>query len=396
VIRVVGVGADGWSGLSAAAQSALSAADVVLGSVRQLALLPSSVSAERVAWPSPLLPALQGLLDEHAGRSVAVLASGDPMFFGIGSTLARLIGPSRFEVLPHPSSVSLACARLGWPLEDVEVISLVGRPLETLHPAMQPGRRLLVLVSEGSAASAIRALLDARGFSASTLTVLENLGSPDEQIVFGAGPHESLAVVAVVCAADPGTVVLPRVPGLPDEVFEHTGQITKREIRALSLALLAPVPGQLLWDVGAGSGSIGIEWMRVDPSCRAIAIEPREDRRALVMANAASLGVPGLEVIADSAPSGLLGLPAPDAIFIGGGVSAAGVVEACVDALRVGGRLVANGVTLESDAVLASWHARLGGSLTRVSVERAGPLGSFTAWRPALPVTVWSYGKDAL
>jgi precorrin-6Y C5,15-methyltransferase (decarboxylating) len=334
---------------------------------------------------------LADLVEQHADRRLVLLASGDPMFFGIGATLARLVGTSALDVLPHPSSVSYAAARLGWPVDDLDVVSLVGRPLETLHPSVQPGRRLLVLVSERGAAVAVRDLLSARGFATSTLTVLAQLGGPDEAIGADLETHDPLAIVAVECVADPSAPVLPRTPGLPDEMFESDGQLTKREVRALALAALQPVPGQLLWDVGAGSGSIGIEWMRTHPSCRALAIEPRADRRDRIVRNACALGVPALRVVEGAAPAALAGLPSPDAVFVGGGVSVDGVLGACVTALAPGGRLVANGVTVQTETVLAGWHTRLGGTLTRIAVQRAEPVGGFTGWRPAMPVTQWTY-----
>jgi precorrin-6Y C5,15-methyltransferase (decarboxylating) len=349
--------------------------------------------------PSPLLPALPELIAAHADAGLVVLASGDPMFFGIGSTLARLLGPARLRVLPHPSSVSLAAARLGWPLDDLDVVSLVGRPYELLHPVLQPGRRVLALTARETAAADVRALLGPRGFGASPVTVLADLDGDEERVIAvggpgeGDGPHSRLAVVAIECRLDPAAAPLPRVPGLPDDAFEHDGQLTKRELRALALAALAPVPGQLLWDVGAGSGSIGIEWMRVHPASRAIAVEPRDDRRMRIARNAAALGVPGLLVVAGAAPLALAGLDAPDAVFIGGGVTTPGVLDACWDAIAPGGRLVANAVTLEGQAVLADWRHRLGGTLTRIGVERADGLGTLTTWRPALPVVQWSMHK---
>ena len=397
-MAVVGIGADGWAGLADPSRSAVLEADVVIGGSRQLDLLPADVTAERRAWPSPLVPAIPQLLDEYRGRRLAVLASGDPMFFGIGTTLARIAGRDALRVLPAPSSLSLACARLGWALEDVEMVSVVGRPLEALHPAVQPGRRVLVLASGPASAREIAALLVARGYASSAVTALTQLGAPSEQVVSAVASDwtsdtDALAVVAIECVADAATVPLPRTPGLPDDAFVSEGQLTKRELRAPALAALVPVPGQLLWDVGAGSGSVGIEWMRAHPANRAIAIEPREDRRALIARNAAALGVPALEIVAGSAPDALAALPAPDAVFVGGGVSGPGVVDACVAALRPGGRLVAHAVTVETEAVLAAWHAKLGGSLTRIAIQRAEPLGSFTTWRPALPVTQWSYQR---
>jgi precorrin-6B C5,15-methyltransferase / cobalt-precorrin-6B C5,C15-methyltransferase len=400
-VTVAGIGADGWPGLSPSSVSAIERAGVIAGGPRQLALLPERVTGRRVPLPSPLLPGLPGLIDAHAEAGLVVLASGDPMFYGIGSTLVRLLGADRVRVLPHPSSVSLAAARLGWPLDDTDVVSLVGRPLELLHPALQPGRRLLALVAEPTAAADVRSLLDARGFGASPVTLLADLGGPDEVVAPADGrPHSRLAILAIECRLDPavvpgtGTGLLPRVPGLPDSAFEHDGQLSKREIRALTLAALAPVPGQLLWDVGAGSGSVGIEWMRVHPASRAIAIEPKDSRRERITRNAAALGVPGLSVVAGEAPGALAGLPAPDAVFIGGGVTVPGVVDACAAALGPGGRLVANAVTLEGQAVLADWRQRLGGTLTRIGVERADTLGTLTVWRPALPVVQWAIVKE--
>jgi precorrin-6B C5,15-methyltransferase / cobalt-precorrin-6B C5,C15-methyltransferase len=394
IVTVVGIGADGWPGLSPLSMTAVEQAEAVVGSPRQLALLPDRVPGRRVPLPSPLQPGLSALAASQAG--LVVLASGDPMLYGIGGTLARLLGPDRLRVLPHPSSVSLAAARLGWPLDDIDVVSLVGRPPELLHPLLQPGRRVLALTAATSAAADIRALLAARGFGASPVTVLADLGGDDERVAAASdGPHSRLAIIAIECRLDPAAALLPRTPGLPDEAFEHDGQLTKREIRVLTLAELAPVPGQLLWDVGAGSGSVGIEWMRVHQASRAIAVEPRADRRDRIARNAAALGVPGLSVLSGSAPGALAGLPAPDAVFIGGGVTAPGVIGACLDALLPGGRLVANAVTIEGQAVLTDCWQRLGGTLTRIGVERAAGLGSFTAWRPALPVVQWSVRKES-
>jgi precorrin-6Y C5,15-methyltransferase (decarboxylating) len=396
VVTVVGIGAEGWPGLPEPARAALERAEAIVASPRQLSLLPGSLAAERVTLPSPLLPGLAGLIESRSDVGLAVLASGDPMFYGIGSTLVRLLGAGRVLVLPHPSSVSLAAARLGWPLDDVDAVSLVGRPRELLHPVLQPGRRVLALVAEPTAAADVRALLAGRGLGGSPLTLLADLGGPDEVVAAADGePHSRLAILAIECRLDQGARPLPRVPGLPDDAFEHDGQITKREVRAVALAALGPVPGQLLWDVGAGSGSVGIEWMRVHPASRAIAIEPRAERQARIARNARVLGVPGLVVVDGQAPAALSGLPRPDAVFIGGGLTADGLVAACLEALPGGGRLVANAVTLEGERVLADWRGRIGGTLTRLAIERAGPLGEFTAWRPALPVTQWAVVKAA-
>jgi precorrin-6Y C5,15-methyltransferase (decarboxylating) len=392
-IWVVGVGAGGWPDLPASSRRALIEADVILGGPRQLAVLDGAVGGDRVPWPAPLVPALPELLARYADRRLVVLASGDPMFFGIGATLIRLRGADGLHVLPHPSSVSLAAARLGWALEDVAVISAVGRPLAALAAAVQPGRRLLVLVASADAAAAVARLLADRGYGRSAVTVLEQLGGPDERITADLGPHDPLAIVAVDCLLDPGRMPLPRTPGLPDDAYDTDGQITKREIRALTLAVLMPLPGQLLWDIGAGSGSIGIEWMRTHPSARAIAIEPRADRRERIAANAEQLGVPGLRIVEGTAPAALTGLPVPDAIFVGGGLTAPGLLDACTDVLQPGGRLVANAVTLESETLVVAGQARLGGTLTRIVIQRAEPIGGFTGWRPAMPVTQWVWHK---
>ena len=389
-VDVVGIGADGWSGLGAEAVRRLLDAEVVFGSGRQLALLPAAVVAERVPWPSPLLPALPGLLDAHRDRRRCVLASGDPTFHGIGSTLVRLLGAERVRILPQPSSVSLARARLGWPAADVDVVTLVNAPVELLHPVLAPGRRLLVLSADEHSPDTVAQLLRRRGFGASELTVLEQLGGPAERQLVGIAddwphpPGDPLNVIAVRCL---GTGALSRVPGLPDEQYDSDGQLTKREVRAVTLSRLAPLPGQLLWDVGAGSGSIAIEWSRTHPSCRAIAVEPDPQRCERISANAAALGVPGVRVVRGRAPGALAGLPAPDTVFVGGGATVPGVVETCWDALGPGGRLVLNAVTIETEQVLADWYARLGGELSRLSVSRAAPVGGFTGWRTMMPVT---------
>ncbi|SSC24324.1 Cobalamin biosynthesis, precorrin-6Y methyltransferase, CbiT subunit, partial [Klenkia terrae] len=392
-VVVVGIGADGWDGLSPLSRAAVEAADVLVGSARQLALVPGS--AERREWPSPMLPAIPGLFAELADRAVVVLASGDPMLSGVGTTLVRELGAAAVRVLPAPSSVSLACARLGWAVEDTEVVSLVGRPLELLHPHVQPGRRLLVLGSDGGTPAAVAALLTERGYGDSQVTVLAALGGPEESVTTGTAAYwnaraEPLVVTAVECRALSGTAPLPTTPGLPDDAYEHDGQLTKNEVRAVTLSRLAAVPGQLLWDIGAGSGSIGIEWMRAHPTCRAVAVEAVEERAERIARNAGRLGVPYLRVVHGRAPDVFGRLPQPDAVFVGGGATTPLLLDACWDALPPGGRLVVNAVTLESEAVLADWHARYGGSLVRLAVQRAAPVGGFTGWKPAMPVTIWS------
>jgi precorrin-6Y C5,15-methyltransferase (decarboxylating) len=396
-VTVVGIGADGWAGLAEPGRAAVGAADVVLGGPRQLDLVAGHTKADARPWPSPMLPALPALFAELAGRRVCVLASGDPMVHGIGATLARVLGPERLVVVPHPSSVSLACARLGWAVDGVEVVSAVARPLARVRRVLAPRARLLVLSEDASTPAALAALLVDAGYGASAMTVLAQLGGPAEHRTTGTArswtypPGDPLNVVAVECAGPP---VLGEVPGLPDDAYDHDGQLTKREVRAVTLAHLAPRPGELLWDVGAGNGSIAIEWLRAHPTCRAVAVEGDAERAMRITANAEALGVPHLRLVHGRAPAALDGLPTPDVVFVGGGITVPGVLDACWTALRPGGRLVANAVTLEAEAVLVAGRGRFGGDLTRVAVSRAAPLGGFTGWRPAMPVTIWSTGKD--
>lgn len=398
MITVVGVGADGWPGLSEAARAVVAEADVLLGSTRQLELIPE-VAAERVRWPSPLLPHLDEVLADHASRTICVLASGDPLLSGIGTTLVHRFGSAAVRILPTVSSVTLARARLGWSFEDTEVISSVGRSVGRVARAFAPARKILVLSSDATTPAAVAALLTEHGYGASKLTVLENLGGATENRVEGTAndwtrePGAPLNILAVECAAHPDGPLLPVIAGLPDEAFEHDGQLTKRDLRASALARLAPVPGQLLWDVGAGAGSVAIEWSRAHPANRAIAFERDADRAERIAGNAERLGVPELSVVTGSAPDVLAGQPAPDAIFVGGGVSAPGILATCLTALRPGGRLVAHGVTLESEQALAARQLRRGGELTRIAVEHAAPLGGFTGWQPARTVTQWSFVK---
>jgi precorrin-6Y C5,15-methyltransferase (decarboxylating) len=398
-MTVVGIGADGWVGLGDPARAALHKAEVIFGSRRQLGLLPADVTAERVGWPKPMVPALTEQLIANKDRRIAVLASGDPMFFGVGTTLVRLFGADHVRVLPHSSSTSLACARLGWALQDTEVVSLVGRPVELLNLAIQPGRRILALSADGVTPALVAALLTERGYGASRVTVLSQLGAEAEGQVsasaqdWGNTNGAALNVVAIECVAAPDVLLFPPVPGLPDDAYDHDGQLTKREVRAVTLARLAPIPGQLLWDVGAGAGSVAIEWMRTHRTCRAVAIEHRPDRAARLAGNAAALGVPGLTVSVGTVPDALVELERPDAIFIGGALTKDGVVDACWAALKPGGRLVANAVTIETEASLAAWQGKLGGELTRISVSRAVPVGKFQGWRPMMPVTQWVVRK---
>jgi precorrin-6Y C5,15-methyltransferase (decarboxylating) len=390
-LTVVGIGEDGYGGLGKHARRALLGATRVFGGPRQLALLPRCIDAERLAWPSPFslapLLALQG-------QPVCVLASGDPMLFGVGASLARQLPADQLRILPAPSSCSLAAARLGWPLQDVLTLSLVARPLAALAAPLASGVRLLVLSNDGESPAAVARLLRERGFGPSRLSVFEHLGGPAERRLDGLA-HDwpearcaDLNLVAVECRADATAPRLSRLAGLPDSAYRHDGQLTKRDVRAITLARLAPHAGELLWDVGAGSGSIGIEWMRAHPACRAIAIEADPGRQALIEHNREALGVPGLQLVRGPAPQMLADLEAPEAIFIGGGVTREGVLDACWARLKPGGRLVANAVTLQSELTLAAWRERHGGDLTRIHIAQAQPLGEFDTWRQALPITL--------
>ena len=390
-LTVVGIGEDGFKGLGKTARRALLQAGQVFGGQRQLDLLPACIRAERSPWPSPfsLSPVL-----EQRGTPICVLASGDPMLFGVGASLARQVSVDEMRVLPAPSSYSLAAARLGWPLQDVVTLSVVARPLAALNAQLHNGLRLLVLSNDGSSPAAIAELLRARGFGPSRMTVLEHLGGDAERRVEGIAsewtdlPIAALNLVAIECRAEPNAPRLSLLAGLADSAFEHDGQLTKRDVRAITLARLAPAPGELLWDVGAGCGSIGIEWMRAHPSCRALAIEADEGRQLLIEHNRDALGVPGLQLIRGRAPQALQGLEAPDAIFIGGGVTRPGVLDTCWQQLRSGGRLVANAVTLQSETALITWREQHGGELTRIHIAHAKPLGEFDTWRQALPITL--------
>ncbi|WP_339531769.1 precorrin-6y C5,15-methyltransferase (decarboxylating) subunit CbiE [Pseudomonas mucidolens] len=395
-LTVVGIGEDGFKGLGRNARHALLRASRIIGGQRQLDLLPSCIRGERELWPSPF--SLEPLLARRF-EPLCVLASGDPMFYGVGASLARQVAADELLILPAPSSVSLAAARLGWPLQEVMTLSVVARPLAALNAHLSSGVRLLVLSNDGQSPAAIAGLLRSRGFGPSRLSVFEHLGGDAERRIDGVAeawqdpPIAALNLVAIDCLAHPNTACLSRLAGLPDAAFKHDGQLTKRDVRAMTLARLAPTPGELLWDVGAGSGSIGIEWMRAHPSCRALAIEADDARQQLIEHNRDALGVPGLQLIRGSAPQALAGLEAPDAIFIGGGVTRDGVLDTCWQHLRPGGRLVANAVTLQSEMTLMDWRTRHGGELTRIHVAQAQPLGEFDTWRQALPITLLEVTK---
>jgi precorrin-6Y C5,15-methyltransferase (decarboxylating) len=398
-LSVVGIGEDGLDGLGKAALAAIADADVVFGGARHLELAAPAIRGEARAWASPFSDNVAAIV-ALAGRPVCVLASGDPMHFGVGATLVRHVDAAQMTVFPQPSAFSLAAARLGWPLQDVTSLSLHGRPVDLIRPHLHPAARILALTSDEHGPAELAALLTEAGFGMSIITVLEALGGSREKMrsqlamQFDLGAIDPLNICAVSVVALPGARVLALTPGLDDALFEHDGQLTKAPVRAITLAALAPRRGELMWDIGAGSGSVGIEWMLADPSLRAIAIEADSDRADRIARNAAACGVPDLKIVRGAAPDALSGLAEPHAVFIGGGGSAPGVMEAAIAALRPGGRLVANAVTLEMEAVLLKRHAALGGSLTRIEVARAAPVGGMTGWRPAMPLTQWAWVKS--
>ncbi|KAB1075283.1 precorrin-6y C5,15-methyltransferase (decarboxylating) subunit CbiE [Methylobacterium planeticum] len=396
-LAIVGIGEDGRAGLSPAAEAALAGARLVWGGRRHLALA-GPLAAESRPWPSPITAAYPEILARR-GQPTCILATGDPFHYGIGAEIARLVPAAEIRAYPQPSAFSLACARLGWPLAECACLTLHGRALARIVPHLQPGARLLVLSWDETTPAAVAELMRARGFGGSRLTVLEAMGGPRERVREAAAAGFDLAgiaplnTLAVAVAAEPGARPVPLAPGLDDAWFENDGQLTKAEIRAVTLAALAPRLGQRLWDIGGGAGSVSIEWMLRHPAQRAVAIEARPERAARIRRNAESLGVPDLAVVEGEAPAALAGLPAPDAIFVGGGVGAPGLLPAAIAALPAGGRLVANAVTLEAEAVLLAAFAERGGTLRRLSVARADPVGGLHGWRAAMPVTQWAWTK---
>ncbi len=394
-LHIVGIGEDGLDGLTPATRAVVQAAEVILGGDRHHALA-INPTAERIAWPSPfdaMIETIKGL----KGRRAVVLVTGDPLWFSVGARIGRHIGPSEIIYHPQLSAFQLAAARMGWSLADVETLTVHGRPVEQMIAFIQPGARLLVLTTGAETPAQIAAFLNERGFGYSKMTVLATMGGADECRFDGLAADWSHQVpafntLAVDCIAAPDAALIPRVPGLEDALFQSDGTMTKREVRAATLAKLMPMRGALLWDIGCGSGSVAIEWMRAARYARAIGVEPRADRRAMAGANALALGAPKLELVDGTVPQALAGLEAPDAIFIGGGLSRA-TFDASWAALRPLGRLVANAVTLESEAELSALHAAFGGDLVRLSVHRAEPVGRLTGWRPAMPVTQWSLIK---
>jgi precorrin-6Y C5,15-methyltransferase (decarboxylating) len=396
-LSLIGIGEDGIEALSPAARTLLAQAHFVVGGARHLALAGPLV-AETMIWPSPLAGAIPEILARR-GSPVCVLASGDPFFYGIGTLLGAHVKPQEMQCFPAPSAFSLAAARLHWSLQDCCLMSLHGRELVRIIPALQPRAKILCLSWDETTPPRLAKLLCERGFGQSRIVVMEAIGGPRERTraataeAFDMEGIDPLNIVALEIAATAQSRILPVASGLADSWFETDGQLTKREVRAVTLSSLAPRRGELLWDVGAGSGSIAIEWLLSDPANRAIAIEARADRASLIERNAENLGVPHIEIIAGTAPEAFVNLPQPQAIFVGGGASDPKLLDAAYAALPPAGRLVVNAVTLQAEAELARWFKAQGGELLRIEIARADSLGSFQAWRPALPVTQWSVTK---
>ena len=385
-LTIVGLGEDGPDGLSLASRQAIAAADVVAGAARHLALL-GDIGSKAWVWPVPFADGVAAVLAMR-GRQVVVLASGDPFWFGAGSVFAESLPPDEWVAQPGVSVFALAAARLGWLLEQVACLGLHAAPLGRVRPALSPGARLLVTLREGASVAELAGIVSDLGFGASTLWVMEALGGPRERVRRYA-PGMAVTAPVLLAIAAVGGPALALTAGRPDALFDHDGQITKRPVRALTLSALAPKPGEMLWDIGAGSGSVAIEWLLAHPAMRAIAVEGDAARAARIGANAAALGVDHLQVCHGTAPDALAGLLVPDAVFVGGGADQA-LFERLWTLLPAGTRLVANGVTLEAEALFAAWQARVGGSLLRVELAEAGALGTKRGWRPALPVVQWS------
>jgi precorrin-6Y C5,15-methyltransferase (decarboxylating) len=390
-LAVVGIGEDGFAGLSAAARTLVETAQTLVGGARHLAMV-SPGSAERLVWQSPLGDTIAAIAARRGSR-VTVLASGDPLWYGVGTLLARHFPVEEMTILPQPSAFSLAAARLGWSIAECAVLSLHGRPLDSLRLHLTPQRRALLLSDDGTTPRQVAHLLTELGWGPSRLTVFEHLGGSGEAMLsdeaqnWGGRQTADLNTIALECRAGPVARSLSRVGGLPDDAFEHDGQLTKREVRAITLASLAPLPGERLWDIGAGCGSISIEWLRANEGGAAVAVERQPDRAAMIARNAAALGVPELKIVVGAAPQALAGLDPPDAIFVGGGIGEPELLPALWHTLRPGARLVANVVSIAGERALLDWQARHGGTLTRIAVSHAEPLGTQQAWRPLLPVT---------
>ncbi|MBS1256244.1 MAG: Precorrin-6Y C(5,15)-methyltransferase [decarboxylating] [Deltaproteobacteria bacterium] len=401
-LRVIGISEDGWDDLATDAKALLYESQIVLGGERHLKMIPADWEGERIVWSSPIREAVSKIVSWHpektgSGKKVAVMASGDPLCYGIATKLLRHIPIDEMWIKPALSTFSLICSRVGWSLPDIETLTLHGRPLEMLYPFVQSGAKLAVLSKDSGTPKEAAKLLGRRGFGKSEITVLEHLGGAKEKIFSGKADswnHQQVAelnAMAIECIPDKNANVIARIPGLPDDTFVHDGQLTKREVRAVALSKLMPIVDQVLWDVGAGCGSVAIEWMRSHPRCMAAAVEKSKTRLKMIEQNAGELGVPMLQIVSGTAPQALEDLPAPDAIFIGGGLSSTensgNLLEICWKALNPGGRMVAHAVTFETEQQLLNWQKINGGDLTRISISRADSIGKFQGWKPFRPVT---------
>ena len=397
-LTIIGMGEGGYGSIAPKALMALDKARHVFAPQRLAETLDLSGKTVEV-WGTPFSDSVEKLMARR-GEPTTILATGDPMHFGVGATLAKRLEPGEMHVLPAPSAFSLAAARMGWPLQDVDCVSLHGRDIDLLNPHVVPGNRILALTSDGAAVEAVAALLAARGHGGSRLAVLGRMGGATESRVdviakdaASQAPFDDFNTLAIECVADAHAPLVATVPGLDDHLYVHDGQMTKSAVRAVTVAALAPYAGALLWDVGAGCGSVAIEWMRAARNARAIAIERYDDRLATIERNARRLGVPGIEIVRGTAPEALKGLEAPDAVFIGGGITRENVFEIAWEALKGGGLLVANVVTLEGEARLTELSRAHGGQMTRIAVSHVEPVGGYHGWRPAMPVTQWRVRK---
>jgi precorrin-6Y C5,15-methyltransferase (decarboxylating) len=402
-LSVVGIGEDGLPGLNPVGLSLLEKAKIIVGGKRHLAMLSPTDNREKLLWAAPIAATVEKIIT-YRGQDVCILATGDPMCYGIGVTLTRKIPIAEMTIIPSPSAFSLACARLGWSLTEVECLSLCGRSVDIMRSHLHPNAKLLILSADKNTPQIVAEILTKSGFGGSKITILERMGGIHERITTGEAREQGaggrgkieiadLNTIAVECIADIGITGFSKLAGLPDSAYQHDGQLTKQEIRAITLAALAPKPGELLWDVGAGCGSISIEWMRSSSSCHAIAIEHNPARLENISHNAASLGISNLKIVPGKAPQALINLPTPDVIFIGGGVTTEGLLETCWQALPLGGRLVANVVTIEGEQKLFTWYQKFGGSFTRIAIQRAEPIGKFLGWKAMAPITQWKVVK---
>jgi precorrin-6Y C5,15-methyltransferase (decarboxylating) len=387
-LSIIGIGEDGHAGLSPASRAALDEADIVFGGARHLTLAQAGERGR--PWPLPF--SVEPVL-ACRGRRVAVLASGDPFWFGVGGSLAQHLEPAEWRAFPSASTFSLIAARLGWRLEETLCLGLHAAPLERLATEVANGRQVICLMRDGNAVPELGLWLSRHGWADSDAHIFEAVGGPGETLTkttggdLSAGEFSDLVAVALKLRGGGGRI---RSSGLADDAFLHDGQITKRPVRAMTLSALAPRAGQRLWDIGAGSGSISVEWLlAAGERGEAIAIEPRADRAATIRANASTFGVAErLTIVEGKAPAALAGLAPPDAVFVGGGASDS-LLHSLWNGIPAGTRLVVNAVTLETEALVMAWSGRCGGELLRIELARAEVLGGRRGWRPARPIVQW-------